>query len=192
MADNDKDFPGVGDEAVGANDSEIQEDLGAELEFRGDVLEADLAAAKKDAEAWRDTALRAQADFENSRKRLEARHADALLRASERVVSELLPVVDDLERAIDHVAEEHADLVEGLWAVQRKLLGVMEKEGVAQVDPFGQPFDALKHNAVQMQEDSSVPDHTVVAVFQKGYEMHGRILRPAMVVVSTGGPERGK
>ncbi len=62
---------------------------------------------------------------------------------------------------------------------------MLAKEGVAQIDPLGAPFDADKHHAVQMQPDAEVPDHTVVAVFQKGYEMHGRVLRPAMVVVST-------
>ncbi|HET6352177.1 MAG TPA: nucleotide exchange factor GrpE [Coriobacteriia bacterium] len=169
-------------------DPELEADLGPELEIRGDVIADELETAKAEVEQWRDTALRAQAEFENSRKRLEVRHADALLRASERVVSELLPVIDDFERAIDHIGEGNADAIEGLVAVHRKLLAVLAKEGVAPIDPLDQPFDADKHNAVQMQEDAEVPDHTVVAVFQKGYEMHGRVLRPAMVVVSTGGP----
>ena len=182
-----KDTPA--DDAPAPVDPSLEEDLGPELELRGDVLEAEVAAAREEVEQWRDKALRAQAEFENSRRRLETRHADALLRASERVVFELLPVVDDLERAIDHVTVESPELAEGIVAVLRKLLGVMEKEGVAQIDPLGQPFDADRHHAVQMQEDSEVDDHTVVAVFQKGYEMHGRVLRPAMVVVSTGGPQ---
>jgi len=192
MTEDKRDFPGVGDDAFGATDPDLEASLGAELEYRGDVLEADLATARADAEEWRDKALRAQAEFENTRKRLEARHNDALLRAGERVISELLPVMDDLERAIDHVGLENPDAGEGLLAVQRKLLAVMHKEGVEQIDPLGQPFDPAKHNAVQMQETDEVADHTVVAVFQKGYEMHGRVLRPAMVVVSTGGPEAGK
>jgi molecular chaperone GrpE len=170
-------------------DPELESDLGPELELRGDVQQAELDSARAEAEQWRDTALRAQAEFENTRKRLEARHADALLRASERVVTELLPVVDDLERGIDHVAVESPELAEGILAVLRKLMTVLDKEGVEQIDPLGQPFDAAKHNAVQMAEDAEVADHTVVSVFQKGYEMHGRVLRPAMVVVSTGGPQ---
>jgi molecular chaperone GrpE len=192
MTEDKRDFPGVGDDAFGATDPDLEGSLGAELEFRGDVLEADLASAQAEAEEWRDKALRAQAEFENTRKRLEARHNDALLRAGERVISELLPVMDDLERAIDHVGLENPEAAEGLLAVQRKLLDVMRKEGVGQIDPLSQPFDPAKHNAVQMEQTDEVPDHTVVAVFQKGYEMHGRVLRPAMVVVSTGGPEAGK
>lgn len=169
-------------------DPELAEDLGEELRLRGDQLEEALEAAKAEAEEWRDKAARAQADFENTKRRLEQRHADAVQRASERVVSELLPVLDDLERAVDHAVTQGSELADGLGGIYRKLLGVLDKEGASPIDPFGQPFDAEKHNAVSMREDTDVPDHTVVEVFQKGYEMHGRVLRPAMVVVSTGGP----
>lgn len=172
-----------------AVDPELTEDLGGgELELRGEQLEAELEAAQTEAAEWRDKAARAQADFENARKRLEARQAEALSRASERVIVELLPVLDDLERAIDHAAIEGSEVAEGLAAVYRKLVGVLAKEGAVPIDPFGQPFDPEKHNAVQMREDEEVADHTVVEVFQKGYEMAGRVIRPAMVVVSTGGP----
>jgi len=169
-------------------DPELAEDLGAELPLRGDQLEASLEEALAEAEEWRDKAMRAQADFENTRKRLEARHADALLRAGERIVEALLPVLDDMDRAIEHAVGDGSDVAEGLDAVRRKLLDVLAREGCHVIDPFGAAFDHHKHNAVQMREDLEVPDHTVVEVFQKGYEMHGRVLRPAMVVVSTGGP----
>ncbi len=171
-------------------DPELLEDLGAELPLRGDQLEADLETALAEAREWQDKAMRVQAEFENVRRRLEARHEDALLRAGERVVSALLPVIDDLERAIDHAAGSGDEVTEGLVAVSRKLSEVIGREGCQVIDPLGDRFDPNKHNAVQMREDLEVEDHTVVEVFQKGYEMHGRVLRPAMVVVSTGGPAR--
>lgn len=171
-------------------DPELAADLGAEFEFRGDQLEDAVEIARAEAESWKDKAIRAQADFENTRKRLEVRHADALLRAGERIVENLLPVLDDMDRAIDHAVGDGSDVVEGLEAVRRKLLEVLAREGCSAIDPFGAPFDHDRHNAVQMREDAEVPDGTVVEVFQKGYEMHGRVLRPAMVVVSTGGPTR--
>jgi molecular chaperone GrpE len=180
--------PGGSD--VQAVDPELAADLGAEFELRGDQLTADLEAARAEAAEWRDKGMRAQADFENTRKRLEVRHADALLRAGERIVENLLPVLDDLDRAIDHAVADGTDIVEGLDAVRRKLLDILAREGCSVVDPFSEVFDPLKHNAVQTREDLEVADHTVVEVFQKGYEMHGRVLRPAMVVVSTGGPSR--
>lgn len=171
-------------------DPELLDDLGAELPLRGDQLEQELEAALAEAAEWRDKGMRAQAEFENVRRRLEARHVDALLRAGERVVEALLPVIDDLERAIDHAAGTGDEVTEGLVAVSRKLSEVIGREGCEAIDPFGEAFDPNKHNAVQMREDDEVADHTVVEVFQKGYEMHGRVLRPAMVVVSTGGPAR--
>ncbi len=169
-------------------DPELEADLGAELETRGDVLTAELEAARAEAAEWRDKAARAQADFENTRKRLEARHADALLRAGERIIEALFPVLDDLDRAVEHAVSDGSDISEGIDAVRRKLLDVLRREGCHVIDPLGERFDPARHHAVQMQEDLEVADHTVVEVFQKGYEMHGRVLRPAMVVVSTGGP----
>lgn len=177
-----------GDSGIGAIDPDLQENLAAELPFRGDVLGGELEAARAEAAEWRDKGMRAQADFENTRKRLEARHHDEVLRAGERVVKQLLPVIDDLERAIDHAVADGSDVSEGLSAVHRKLVEVIGREGVSVIDPLGQPFDPAQHNAVQMREDVEMPDHTVVDVFQRGYLMHGRVLRPAMVVVSTGGP----
>ncbi|MDP2402161.1 MAG: nucleotide exchange factor GrpE, partial [Actinomycetota bacterium] len=118
-------------------DPELESDLGAEFPLRGDRLEADLEAALADAEEWRDKSLRAQADFENARKRLESRHADALLRAGERFVEALLPVLDDLDRAIEHAAGDGdgEDIAEGLDAVRRKLLLLLDREGCRALDP---------------------------------------------------------
>ena len=171
-------------------DPELESDLAAELPLRGDQLADEVETARAEAAEWRDKGMRAQAEFENTRKRLEARHADALLRAGERIVEALFPVLDDLDRAIDHAVTDGADVAEGLDAVRRKLLAVLEREGCSAIDPFGRAFDPEKHQAVQMREDAEVADQTVVEVFQKGYEMHGRVLRPAMVIVSTGGPDR--
>lgn len=177
-------------DAVSPFDPELSDDLGAEFELRGDQMEGALEEARAEADAWKDRAARAQADFENTRKRLEARHADALLRAGERIVEALLPVIDDMDRAIEHAEAGGADVTEGLVAVRRKLIDVLVREGCSAIEPMGEPFDPDKHSAVQMREDTELTDHTVCEVFQKGYEMHGRILRPAMVVVSTGGPAR--
>ena len=159
--------------------------------MRGDQMEGELEAARVEAAEWRDKGMRAQAEFENTRKRLESRHADALLRAGERIVEALFPVLDDLDRAIDHAVADGSDISDGLDAVRRKLLAVLQREGCSPIDPFGEPFDPERHQAVQMRDDAEVPDQTVVEVLQKGYEMHERVLRPAMVVVSTGGPGRG-
>lgn len=192
MTDSDekRDFPGVGDDGFGATDPDMEMKLGAELEFRGDVLEADLKAAQEEAASWRDKALRATADLDNFRKRIARERDEERQRAHERIVRELLPVIDNLERAIEHVTAggEVEQLLGGVVAVHKQLITVLEVEGVLLIDPLGQLFDPNKHEAVSQREDCEVPEHTVVDVPRKGYELAGRVVRPAMVVVSTGGP----
>jgi molecular chaperone GrpE len=166
--------------------------LGAEFALRGDVLDSELEAARAEAAEMRNVALRAQAEFDNFRKRMTREREDERKRATERLVVELLPAIDNLERAIEHTTADNDinHLINGVTAVHMQIVGVLGKEGVSVIDPVGEPFDPNTQQAVSQQEDLSVPDGTVIAAFQKGYEMAGRIIRPAMVVVSTGGPRR--
>jgi molecular chaperone GrpE len=175
-------------------DPELETDLGPELELRGDTLEAELEAARDEATACRDRALRAQAEFDNYRKRVMRDQQDMVNRAGERIIGEVLPVIDNLERAIEHVTAggDVRQLLAGVEGVHRQLLGVLAKEGVNIIDPFGQPFDPVQHQAMAQREEAEVPEGTVVDVYQKGYEMHGKVIRPAMVVVSAGQGPGGK
>ena len=105
---------------------------------------------------------------------------------------DLLPLLDDLERAIKHAREtgEGGNLTDGVEAIQNKFLQILEKHKVTQIAALDEPFDAMQHQAVGTEEDASVPEETVVKVFQQGYRMGERVIRPAMVVTSTGGPAR--
>lgn len=171
-------------------DPELESDLGAEFELRGDQIEAELDKARAEAAANLEAAQRVQADFDNYRKRITRDQADMTVRAGQRIIGELLPVLDNLERAIDHVTlgGDTTQLLAGVEMVRQQVLDVFTKEGVEVVDPFGSQFDPDMHQAVGQREDPEVPDGTVVDVFQKGYVLGGRVVRPAMVVVSTGGP----
>lgn len=166
--------------------------------FDPELAEGDLAAeldiAQRQATEHLELAQRVQAEFENFRRRQQRDQEDAIKRAGQRIVEELLPVLDNLERAIDHTVAggDLQQLLKGVEMVQGQVLGVFAKEGVDVVDPFGQPFDPTVHQAVQQREDDAVPEHTVVEVLQKGYMMGGRVVRPAMVIVSTGGPQSPK
>jgi molecular chaperone GrpE len=164
--------------------------LGAEFEFRGDVMETELEIARREAAERLDTAQRLQADFDNYRKRVARDADDAAKRAGQRVISEMLPALDNLERALVHVEAggEGAPLADGVRMVLQQVLDVFAKEGVERIDPVGQPFDPNEHQAVGQTERADVPAGTVVDMYQAGYRMHGRVLRPAAVVVSTGGP----
>ncbi len=174
-------------EAESPVDPELEEDLAAMPD-----LEGELEVAREEAARNLAAAQRWQAEFENFRKRQTAQAADQATRAGQRIVEELLPVLDNLERAIDHTVRggDLDHLVKGVESVHAQILGVFTKEGVEVIDPFGQGFDPTMHHAVNQVEDPELPEHTVVEVFQKGYTMGGRVVRPAMVVVSTGGPVR--
>ena len=194
---HDENVDGAADQAApgpvpDAIDPELIEDLGAEFELRGDVVEGVLEAALAEAADMRDQVLRTQAEFDNFRKRISREREDERKRATERLVIELLPAIDNLERAIEHTSADHDinHLVTGVNSVHAQIIGVLSKEGVSVIDPVGEAFDPTTQQAVSQQEDPSVPEGTVIAAFQKGYEMGGRVVRSAMVVVSTGGPRR--
>ena len=169
-------------------DPELVDDLGDELGFRGDVLEAEIEQLRAEAVQMRDVAQRVQAEFENFRKRTAREREDERARAAERVVLELLPVIDNLERAIAHAATEgdESHLFDGVRAVHKQIIGVLEKEGATLIDPLGEEFDPLRHHAIAQRPDADAAEGTVIEVFQKGYEMGSRVVRPAMVVVAGG------
>ncbi len=181
-----------------AFDPSLADDMPAEIELDEEggaaacdlTLDEQLTAAREEAVDWRDRALRAQAEFDNYRKRMQREQTDLVSRAAERVVSEVLPALDNLERALAHVREggDAAQLVKGVEMTLGQILDVLAKEGVEVIDPLGEQFDPMEHQAVGQHEDVNVADHTVTAVYLKGYRMGGRIVRPASVVVATGGP----
>lgn len=153
-----------------------------------------IESAKQQATEANDRFLRLQADWDNYRRRTAQERLDERQRATEKLVVDLLPVIDDLERAIEH-ADNLTDpaakqFVEGVSAVCNKLVSVLNKEGVEVVNPVGEAFDPLSHQAVSQVEDTEAYDETVAQVYQKGYRMGGKDIRTAMVVVTHGGPKR--
>ena len=206
--------------AVGADRTMTEEEMVAEAIRRGEeTAEAEIAAdaeraaqerdrlqneldsvsdqiesAKQQAAEANDRFLRLQADWDNYRRRTAQERLDERQRATEKLVVDLLPVIDDLERAIEHVDNltdpAAKQFVEGVSAVCNKLVSVLNKEGVEVVNPVGEAFDPLSHQAVSQIEDTEAYDETVAQVYQKGYRMGGKDIRTAMVVVTHGGPKR--
>jgi molecular chaperone GrpE len=153
---------------------------------------ADVEQARADLQAANERYARLQAEWDNFRKRTAREREEERARAAEALVTKLLPVVDDLERSLDHAAKsapegEFGEFVVGVRAVYDKLVDVFDKTGVEAIDPVGTPFDMNEHQAVAHVDDPSLPDGTVRDVYQKGYRMGGRVIRPAMVTVSKGG-----
>ncbi len=142
-------------------------------------LEAELEAAK-------DAALRAQADAMNVQRRADQEIEKARKFALERFCGDLLSVVDNLERALESNGDEQgsAALAEGVELTRKGFMDVLAKYGVETIDPQGEPFDPETAQAMSMVEQADVEPNSVVAVMQRGYLLNGRLLRPAMVMVS--------
>ena len=150
-----------------------------------------LAKVKAEAEEWQGKFMRLHAEWDTYRRRTEEQRAEERVRAGENLVSSLLPVLDDFERTIDYAQKNGTDnLLGGVEAVYAKLVNTLQTDGVEVIDPAGQPFDALQHQAVATVEDAEAYDETVAAVYQKGYKIGGKVIRPAMVTVTNGGPKR--
>ena len=170
------------DEALAEDAAAANSDNEAEAADPDDApvdLEAELEAAK-------DAALRAQADAMNVQRRAEQEVEKARKFALERFCGDLLSVVDNLERALESSGDEQgsAALAEGVELTRKGFMDVLAKYGVEAVDPQGEPFDPETAQAMSMVEQPDVEPNSVVAVMQKGYVLNGRLLRPAMVMVS--------
>ena len=151
-------------------------------------LEQVLEQTRSEADGFREKWLRAAADLENYRKRAQKEREETLRFGNEKLLRDFLPMLDDLERAIDATAQaagESATLLDGVRLVHKKFISQLERHGVATFDSVGEAFDPTRHEAVQ-QNYSDQPAGTVVTQLQRGFMLNDRLLRPAMVVVSLG------
>lgn len=145
-----------------------------------------LEAKTREAESQQERALRMMAEFDNARKRAAREREEHTRYANESLVRELLPVLDNFDRALTAARNEPgaAGVIAGIDLIQRELLRVLEKFGVTPFDSVGQPFDPTRHEAIARVHAPGQPDMTVVAETARGYAMSGRVLRPAMVTVA--------
>ena len=173
--------------AKGADGAEsaASEAAGARSGEQATSGETDVAALKAQAEENWDKYLRAAAELDNVRKRAARDMENARKFALERFATELLAVRDSLEMGLQAAeGAAAADIIEGSKTTLRQLASTMERFGVAEVDPQGEPFDPALHEAMTLQQSAEVEPNTVLTVFQKGYTLNGRLLRPARVVVA--------
>ena len=147
-----------------------------------DELRAQVAAAN-------DGMLRAQAELQNYRRRNDEAVKRQIRDANERLIKDLLPVLDDFDLALDAArkTESYEQLIGGVSAVARKFLSTLNKQGVEAIPAVGEPFSAEVHEAVMLDEDSEEPDETVTAELRKGYTLHDRVIRPSLVKVAKKG-----
>lgn len=175
--------------AEGATDAEAEDVAGAAEPEQ--TAEDAVAQAQAKAAEWQDKYLRLHAEWDTYRRRMNEQREEEKKQAAEKLVEGLIPVMDDFERTIDYANNNgEAGLLSGVEAVHNKLSDVLSREGVVIIDPAGQAYNALEAQAVGTVDDASVPDETVAQVYQKGYRMGAKVIRPAMVTITTGGPKR--
>ena len=150
-----------------------------------DDLEQKLTIAEQKAHENWEKSVRAMAELDNVRRRAEREVANAHRYGLEKMINSLLPVADSLEQALQ-LADKHEDVAmhEGLELTIKLFLGVLEKYEVQQLDPLGDAFNPQEHEAMSIQESADAAPNSVVAVFQKGYKLNDRVIRPARVVVA--------
>ena len=154
-------------------------------------VHAELVAKAKDAAERHDQLLRLGAEFENYKKRMQKEKSDAMKFGNESLLKAVLPILDNLERTIDHGKKmnENGPLLQGVEIIVRQFLTILERFGVKPVAAMGESFDLEKHEAVAQAESDQEPDR-VISELEKGYLFHERLLRPAKVLVSKAMPEK--
>jgi molecular chaperone GrpE len=150
-----------------------------------DAAEQELGQIEQQLAAAREEVLRTRAEMDNLRKRLMREMEAARKFGGERIIGDLLPVADSLEQGLAAVGADDPAR-EGLELTMKQFASALEKHGLAQIDPAGQAFDPAEHQAISAQPSAEHPENTVIAVLQKGYRLHERVLRPALVVVAKG------
>ncbi|QUJ68082.1 nucleotide exchange factor GrpE [Photobacterium sp. GJ3] len=158
---------------------------------RIEALEAALAESEAKVKDQQDSVLRARADVENMRRRSEQEIDKARKFALEKFAGELLPVIDNMERALevaDKSDETIKPMVEGVELTLKTMTDTVEKFGLKAINPLGEVFNPEFHQAMSMQESAEHAPNTVMMVLQKGYELNGRVVRPAMVMVAKAAP----
>ncbi|MHC8322368.1 nucleotide exchange factor GrpE [Pseudomonas sp. GB2N2] len=168
------------EQTVDTPNQDANQGSGEDLAVRVQVLEEQLAAAQ-------DNALRVAADLQNVRRRAEQDVEKAHKFALEKFASDLLPIIDSLERGLDLSNpddESIRPMREGIELTLKMFQDTLKRYQLEAIDPHGEPFNAVQHQAMAMQESADVEPNSVLKVFQKGYQLNGRLLRPAMVVVS--------
>ncbi len=173
-----------------AGEPESIESLRARLDEMGVQLEAVRARADEEIRAVqadaKDQLMRSQAEFENYRKRLSREHDEHLKYAAEKVMKDLIPTLDNLEMAVAYGGRDEAcaNMLQGVQMTQKLLLDAVAKHGLVRLGDAGETFDPAKHEAIGCESNPELAPETVARVMQSGYSLHGRLLRPAKVMVN--------
>lgn len=193
---NEEQTPVNEQQAQSVDDIQVEDVVNETLESSGETVEQtdtakltlELAGAVAEVESLKDQMLRIQAEAQNVRRRAEQDVEKAHKFGVEKFANEMLPIVDSLERAIEAFGDDEAQksMREGVEMTMNMFLSGLEKFKMEQVNPMGEAFDPALHQAMSMVDAPDAAANSVIAVMQKGYTLHGRLVRPAMVIVAKG------
>ena len=183
------------EELKSEEETEVQEEAAAQEEPAEEAAEPEEKAAEpekgteedprdKKIEELNAKYMRLMADFQNQKKRFDKEKADIHQYANEKIVKNLLEVLDNFERALDATKDADPNLHEGMELIFKQLMAALEKAGVAEIKALGEEFDPHLHNAVMMEETDEYESNKVSEVMQKGYTLNSRVIRPSMVKVA--------
>jgi molecular chaperone GrpE len=184
----------VADDELNTNTFDnLDSNSGDPFSASSEASSTELAARDEELKSLNDKYLRLAAEFDNYKRLAQRDQRDQIRFGNEHLLRELLPVVDNLERAIKAAKDNTSTdgLIQGIELTLKQLQGVLGKFGVQSIPTMGQPFDPTGHQAVASVPSAKVPDKHIVEEFQRGYRLHDRVLRPAMVTVSSGSNESG-
>ena len=150
------------------------------------ALQAELEESSRERDQYKDALLRAQADLSNYKRRAEEERGEQMKYANSRLILKILPILDDFGLAIDHVdrSAAQASWLEGVELIHRKMQTMVESEAVTRIESEGKDFDPMEHEAMGYQESADHNEGQVLSVVREGYKLHGRVIRPALVVIA--------
>jgi molecular chaperone GrpE len=169
----------------GENKSETRDQKKRETKKANRYL-TEIKSLKEEQAQLKDQLMRKTAEFDNYKKRTEREYYDRIMNANERLISELLPVLDDMERAIDHArhGDDKKSLLEGTELIWKKLLGILEKQGLKYMPAQGEEFDPEKHDALLQLDKKGVESGKIVEEHLKGYTLNDKVIRHSQVIVA--------
>ncbi len=183
-------FIDAGDEEVVEGETKASPEETAEVQVVAEPPLSEVEQLRAEVEHVRDVYLRKLAEFDNFRKRVERERDEHRRAGAEEFIAELLPVIDNFDRALQHSGDDSGAFREGVEMISKQLADLLDRRGVAEINPVGLPFDPEVHEAVQRVENSEHEPGTVAWVMLKGYRLGDRLIRPAMVGVAVE-PESG-
>ena len=181
------------DSIQGGEENETQIDDGVEPETAVS-FEEEFAKLKAEYQEQYDQMLRKIAEYDNAKKRAERRAEESSKYAVEGVIKDIIPIIDSVERAIESTNEskDFDALSEGIQLIHKQLLDSLQRRSVNPIEALGENFDPTRHEAIMHVESEEIPENAVIEEFQRGYTLHDRVIRPSMVSVSKGKPEKVK